>query len=194
MPTDLWLSAQHEVDKLILIVIMDSSYSVQEDTEDYNELIERHPATESDGVVHICGSIISFVDHLDDKFMKSLQNIDTHGMEYIDRLQDEKVLYRTISCLQVFYEQTSQLEPLAQVIMQQLEHIYESDAVISTLGSSLASSEIILSFALASSATALFLIHSLCVHLYKANNSLLHTRTMPSHINHHTLYIGFYTV
>lgn len=124
MPTDLWLSAQHEVDQLISIVVADSSYAVQEDTEDYDELVERHPATESDGVVRIRGSIISFVDRLDDEFTKSLQNIDPHGTEYVDRLKDEKVLYRTISRSQAFYEQTSQSEPLARVIMRRLEHIY----------------------------------------------------------------------
>lgn len=124
MPIDLWISAQSEVDQLISIVVADSSYSVQENTEDYDELIERNPATESDGVVHIRGSIISFVDRLDDEFTKSLQNIDPHGTEYVDRLKDEKVLYRTICRSQAFYERTSQPEPLARVVMRRLEHIY----------------------------------------------------------------------
>ncbi|KAG1856517.1 eukaryotic translation initiation factor 3 subunit 8 [Suillus tomentosus] len=194
MPTDLWLSAQHEVDQLISIVVADSSYAVQEDTEDYDELVERHPATESDGVVRIRGSIISFVDRLDDEFTKSLQNIDPHGTEYVDRLKDEKVLYRTISRSQAFYEQTSQPEPLARVIMRRLEHIYSKpDAVVSALESSLASSEITPSVTLASSATTSSLIHSLCVHLYKADNSLLRTRAMLSHIYHHALHNDFYT-
>lgn len=194
MPTDLWLSAQHEVDQLISIVVADSSYAVQEDTEDYDELVERHPATESDGVVRIRGSIISFVDRLDDEFTKSLQNIDPHGTEYVDRLKDEKVLYRTISRSQAFYEQTSQPEPLARVIMRRLEHIYSKpDAVVSALESSLASSEITPSVILASSANTSSLIHSLCVHLYKADNSLLRTRAMLSHIYHHALHNDFYT-
>jgi translation initiation factor 3 subunit C len=124
MPIDLWLSAQREVDQLISIVVADSSYSVQEITEDYDELIERNPATENDGVVRIRGSIISFVDRLDDEFTKSLQNVDPHGTEYVDRLKDEKVLYRTICRSQAFYERTSQSEPLARVVMRRLEHIY----------------------------------------------------------------------
>ncbi|KIK39372.1 hypothetical protein CY34DRAFT_808359 [Suillus luteus UH-Slu-Lm8-n1] len=194
MPTDLWLSAQHEVDQLISIVVADSSYAVQEDTEDYDELVERHPATENDGVVRIRGSIISFVDRLDDEFTKSLQNIDPHGTEYVDRLKDEKVLYRTISRSQAFYEQTSQPEPLARVIMRRLEHIYSKpDAVVSALESSLASSEITPRVILATSANTSSLIHSLCVHLYKADNSLLRTRAMLSHIYHHALHNDFYT-
>ncbi|KAH7927117.1 hypothetical protein BV22DRAFT_1061497 [Leucogyrophana mollusca] len=194
MPVDLWLSAQREVDQLISIVATDSSYSVQEATEEYDELLERTPATEKDGVVRVRGSIISFVDRLDDEFTRSLQNIDPHGTEYIDRLKDEKVLYRTISRAQAYYEKTSQPEPLARVVMRRLEHIYSKpDAVVTALESSLASSEIVPSVTLASQAATSSLIHALCVHLYKADNSLLRTRAMLSHIYHHALHNDFYT-
>ncbi len=124
MPIDLWLSALREVDQLVAIVAQDPQYSVQEITEDYDELLERSPETEADGIVRIRGSIISFVDRLDDEFTKSLQNIDPHGTEYVDRLKDEKGLYCTICRAQAFYEKTKQDEPLARVVMRRLEHIY----------------------------------------------------------------------
>lgn len=125
MPIDLWLSAQREVDQLVSIVASDSSYSVQEITDDYDELAERSPSDEKEkGVVRIRGSIISFVDRLDDEFTKSLQNIDPHGTEYVDRLKDEKALYCTICRAEAFYEKTGQEDPLARVTMRRLEHIY----------------------------------------------------------------------
>lgn len=124
MPVDLWISAQREVDQLVSIVAADSSYSIQEITEDYDELIERTPSGEKDGVVRIRGSIISFVDRLDDEFTKSLQNIDPHGTEYVERLKDEKVLYCTICRAQAFYEQSKQDDPLGRVVMRRLERIY----------------------------------------------------------------------
>lgn len=123
MPIELWLSAQQEVDQLVSIVASDSNYSIQEVTDDYDESIERTPVTEN-GVVRIRGSIISFVDRLDDEFTRSLQNIDPHGTEYVDRLKDEKVLYCTICRAQAFYEKTQQDDPLGRVIMRRLEHIY----------------------------------------------------------------------
>lgn len=123
MPGEVWLSAQREVDQLVTIVAANPAYSVQETTEDYDELAERSPASEG-GTVRIRGSIISFIDRLDDEFTRSLQHIDPHGTEYVDRLKDEKVLYRTICRSQAFYEQTKQLDPLARVIMRRLEHIY----------------------------------------------------------------------
>lgn len=124
VPIDLWLSAQREVDQLIAIIAANPAYSIQEITEDYDELAERSPETEKDGIVRIRGSIISFVDRMDDEFTKSLQNIDPHGTEYVDRLKDEKGLYCTISRSQALYEKLGQDEPLGRVVMRRLEHIY----------------------------------------------------------------------
>jgi translation initiation factor 3 subunit C len=124
MPIDLWLAAQREVDQLVSIIAANPAYSIQEITDDYDELVERAPTTEKDGIVRIRGSIISFIDRLDDEFTKSLQNIDPHGTEYVDRLKDEKVLYCTICQAQAFYENTKQADPLSRVVMRRLEHIY----------------------------------------------------------------------
>ena len=76
MPPELWLSAQREVDQLVSIVAADSNYSIQEMTEDYDELVERSPATEK-GIVRIRGSIISFIDRLDDEFTSSSLTVAT---------------------------------------------------------------------------------------------------------------------
>ncbi|KAJ7502720.1 eukaryotic translation initiation factor 3 subunit 8 N-terminus-domain-containing protein [Mycena galericulata] len=196
MPIELWLSAQREVDQLIAIVASNPAYSIQEITEDYDELKERTPddPDEKGGIVRIRGSIISFVDRLDDEFTKSLQNIDPHGTEYMDRLKDEKVLYCTICRAQAFYENTNQDEPLGRVIMRRLEHIYSKpDAVVQALEAAVDVSEIKPSMRLATQDTTSGLIHALCVYLYKSGNSLLRTRAMLSHVYHHALHNDFHT-
>jgi len=193
MPAELWLSAQKELDQLVSIVAADPNYFVREMTDDYDELLERSPASEK-GVVYIRGSIISFVDRLDDEFTRSLQNIDPHGPEYVDRLKDEKVLYHTICRSQAFYEKSKQLDPLARVIMRRLEHIYSKpDPVVQALESAAASCDDKPSMSLAVQGDTTALIHALCVHLYKSGHSLLRTRAMLSHIYHHALYNNFYT-
>ncbi|KAG6844342.1 hypothetical protein H0H87_007618 [Tephrocybe sp. NHM501043] len=193
MPIELWLHAQREVDQLVSIVASDGNYSIQEVTDDYDELVERSPVTEG-GVVRIRGSIISFIDRLDDEFTRSLQNIDPHGTEYIDRLKDEKVLYCTICRAQAFYEKTKQDEPLGRVIMRRLEHIYSKpNAVVTALEAAADVSEIKPAMILSVQGTTTTLIHSLCVYLYKSGNSLLRTRAMLSHIYHHALHNDFYT-
>jgi translation initiation factor 3 subunit C len=124
MPIELWLAAQKEVDQLISIVATDSAYLIQEVTDDYDEFAERKPSDADDGVLRIRGSVISFVDRLDDEFTKSLQHIDPHGTEYIERLQDEKSLYATICRTHALYEKTKQKEQLGRVVIRRLEHIY----------------------------------------------------------------------
>ncbi|KAG5649452.1 hypothetical protein H0H81_003719 [Sphagnurus paluster] len=193
MPIELWLSAQREVDQLVAIVATDGNYSIQELTDDYDESIERSPTTEG-GIVRIRGSIISFIDRLDDEFTRSLQNIDPHGTEYVDRLKDEKVLYCTICRAQAFYEKTKQDQPLGRVIMRRLEHIYSKpNAVVQALEAAADVSEFKPNMILSVQGTTSALIHALCVYLYKSGNSLLRTRAMLSHIYHHALHNDFYT-
>ncbi|KAI0705025.1 eukaryotic translation initiation factor 3 subunit 8 [Cerioporus squamosus] len=194
MPTELWLSAQKEVDQLIAIVAEEPAYSIQEITEDYDELAERSPKTEKDGIVRIRGSVISFVDRLDDEFTKSLQNIDPHGTEYVDRLKDEKVLYSTICRAQALYEKNKQEDPLGRVVMRRLEHIYSKpDPVVLALEATVAAADLKPSVILSSDSQTSSLIHALCVHLYKSGNSLLRTRAMLCHIYHYALHNDFHT-
>ncbi|KAI5890829.1 uncharacterized protein SCHCODRAFT_02584500 [Schizophyllum commune H4-8] len=194
MPTELWAAAQKEVDQLISIVASQPAYSVQEITEDYDDMAERTPETEKDGIVRIRGSVISFVDRLDDEFTKGLQNIDPHGTEYVERLKDEKVLYSTICRAEAFYEASKQDDPLGRVIMRRLEHIYSKpDPVVSALEAAAESSDVKPKITVSSAGSISALIHALCVHLYKSGNSLLRTRAMLSHIYHYALHNDFYT-
>ena len=117
------------IDQLVSIIVQEQGYSIQEITEEYDELEERSPSQEKDGVVKIRGSLISFVDRLDDEFTRSLQNIDPHGTEYVDRLKDEKGLYYTICRTQALYEKKGHDEPLGRVIMRRLEHIYSKVSI-----------------------------------------------------------------
>src|SRR5258708_25524886 len=124
MPLDMWSSAQKEFDQLVLILVKEPEYSVQEAVPEYDESIEREPKSEPEGVVCIRGSVISFIDRLDDEFTRTLQNIDPHGTEYIERLRDEKSLYQSICRAQCYFEKSKQEDPLARVISRRLEHIY----------------------------------------------------------------------
>jgi len=193
MPIELWLSAQREVDQLIGIVTSNPAYSIEESTADYDELLERTPADEKDGIVRIRGSVISFVDRLDDEFTKSLQNIDPHGTEYVDRLKDEKFLYSTICRAQTFYQRSADHgDAVTRVIMRRLEHIYSKpDPVVQALEASASTKD--LKITLSAQGTTSSLIHALCVHLYKSGNSLLRTRAILCHIYHYALHNDFHT-
>ncbi len=131
MPQDQWNAAREHIDKLLEIVTKDGSYTIEEETEEYDDQIDRLPNQNGEGaVVKVRGSIISFVDRLDDEFTKSLQNIDPHTPEYVERLSDEKRLYATMIRAQHYFELRTQEEQLDRVVMRRLEHVYAKQEVI----------------------------------------------------------------
>ncbi|BGP16846.1 hypothetical protein JCM10213_003334 [Rhodosporidiobolus nylandii] len=199
MPLDQWAAAREQLDALLSLLHNDTSYAVREQAPDYDDQVERAPS-EQEPIVVVRGSVISLVDRLDDEFTKSLQNLDPHAGEYIDRLKDEKIIYSTIVTAQVYFEKLKDVENLDRVVMRRLEHIYcKPDAVTRALEASLpavaSQSTVWQSQAGTSSGefSALALVRALCTRLYKTNNSLLRTRAMLSHIYHYALHDDFYT-
>lgn len=125
MPIDTWNSAARELNELVSLLLEESdAYAIVEESSlEYDENVERIPTPE-EPIVKVRGSVISYVDRLDDEFTRSLQNIDPHGTEYIDRLKDEKPLYEMICRAQLHFIQSDNQNSLARTIMRRLEHIY----------------------------------------------------------------------
>lgn len=204
MAIDMWQSARKEVDQLLRTLSEDSSYIVQEETEDYDDSIDRQANQNGEGpVILVRGSIISFVDRLDDEFTKSLQNIDPHTTEYVERLSDEKKMYQTIVRAQVYFEQAKQTEALSRVVMRRLEHIYsKADIIIQALEAANAEIQPDQKSSLFPSAQEVAqdggpsaLIRALCVYLYKTPGLAAErprTRAMLCHIYHHALHNDYH--
>jgi len=69
----------------------------------------------------------------------------------------------------------------------------QPNAVVQALESAAEASDVTPAMSLSAKGTTSDLIHSLCVYLYKAGNSLLRTRAMLSHIYHYALHNDFHT-
>ncbi|SCZ89235.1 BZ3500_MvSof-1268-A1-R1_Chr9g10339 [Microbotryum saponariae] len=200
MPLDAWSAARTHLDSLLDILVQQRDHVVAEDAPDYDDQVERAPSA-SEPTIIVRGSVISLVDRLDDEFTKSLQHIDPHTSEYIERLKDERAIYETIVKAQVYYEQTRLIEHLDRVVTRRLEHVYcKPDVVAQALESTLpalSSQSKIWSTAASSSGASSFsavaLVRALCIHLYKTENSLLRTRAMLCHIYHHALHDQYHT-
>ena len=97
-------------------------FIIHEVVEDQEE--DKEPMIEPGQTFGIRGSILSFIDRLDDEFIKSLQNIDPHTTDYVDRLKDETDLYSTIVKGQLYFEKHNLTDNISRVIMRRLEHLY----------------------------------------------------------------------
>lgn len=204
MPVEMWGSARKEINEILALLSKNRGYAVREETEDYDDEVERVPGQNGEkDIVAVRGSIISFVDRLDDEFTKSLQNIDPHTTEYVDRLCDEKKLYETIVLAQCYFESQSETEALSRCTMRRLDHVYAKQDVIikaleSTLGDAAKSyqSKFFPSAArVAEQDGPSVLVRALCTYLYQARGIQAErprTRAVLCHIYFHALHAEYH--
>ncbi|KAG0175055.1 Translation initiation factor 3 subunit c [Apophysomyces sp. BC1034] len=194
MPIPVWKKAENELNQLLEILETNGSFVIREDAEEYDN--EDKDVTPAEGeIIQLRGSIVSFVERLDDEFTKSLQNIDPHTTDYIDRLTDEPSLYASLLRVQVYSERYQMKNNTARVVIRRLEHLYyKPKQVIQSIESisrgllpEHTRSEII------NAEDPSQLIHQLCAYLYNQTASVLRTRAMLCHIYHYALHKRFYT-
>jgi translation initiation factor 3 subunit C len=122
-------SAEKEFNVLINTLEASPQFVVVESAEEWDDE-ERPPQPEEGEVFKVPGSIVSIVDRLDDELTRSLQHIDPHTTEYIERLSDEGTLYTSILRSQLYLERLHSKqgipsdESLNRVIMRRLDHVY----------------------------------------------------------------------
>jgi translation initiation factor 3 subunit C len=193
MAVPTWKSAAKEFNMLLEILETNKSFMVIENAEEIDN--EDNDVVPKDGeVVQLRGSIISFIERLDDEFNKSLQNLDPHGTEYIDRLRDECVVYAMLTRAQFYLETYDMNTILPRVIARRLDHIYYKPEQV--IGSLEASSKALLPSYISSKIITAEepkeLVNQLCTFLYKDNSSGFRTRAMLCHIYHHALHKKFH--
>jgi hypothetical protein len=126
--------AENELEKLLEVLETTPSFVVLEHAEDW-ESDDRPPVPEPGEKFRIPGSIVSFVERLDDELTRSLQHIDPHTAEYIDRLRDEQALYTMIVRGLLYAENLvgdpslespskANQESVNRILMRRLEHVY----------------------------------------------------------------------
>ena len=92
---------------------------------------EKPPQPTAGEKLRIPGSIVSIAERLDDELTRSLQHVDPHTAEYIERLSDEQALYTNIIRALLYVEDLKKdttleipQENINRLVMRRLEHIY----------------------------------------------------------------------
>ncbi|CAO3675825.1 unnamed protein product [Rhizopus stolonifer] len=189
-----WKSATHEFNTLLEVLETNKSFMVTEDAEDL-ENEDKDVVPKEGEVIKLRGSVVSFVERLDDEFTKSLQNTDPHATEYIDRLRDEATIYALLHRSQFYLETYTMTSFVPRVIFRKLDHVYyKPENVIKSLES--ASKKLLPKYISSKITTAeepSELIGQLCAYLYNDTSSVFRTRAMLCHIYHYALLQKYYT-
>ncbi|KAF2453331.1 eukaryotic translation initiation factor 3 subunit C [Lineolata rhizophorae] len=140
MSPEQWKLAEGELNKLLKLLEDNRAVMiVQEGAEEWDD-DEKPPPLSEANITRIPGSVVSFVERLDDELTRSLQHIDPHTAEYVDRLSDEGALYtaivRTLLYMESLRPQAAKdkemkiehpcqpEENINRVVMRRLEHVY----------------------------------------------------------------------
>jgi translation initiation factor 3 subunit C len=130
MSQDQWKAAEQEFRSLLKVLEANPELVVVENAEEWED-DDKAPTVTPGEKLKIPGSIVSYVERLDDELTRSLQHIDPHTAEYIDRLSDEGALYNNIVRTLLYTEgikKDAKLEVpqdgLNRIVMRRLEHVY----------------------------------------------------------------------
>ncbi|KAH8757488.1 eukaryotic translation initiation factor 3 subunit C [Hyaloscypha finlandica] len=203
MTQEQWKAAEQEFGNLLKVLESNRELVVIENAEEWEEDDKAPTITEGEKF-KIPGSIVSYVERLDDELTRSLQHIDPHTAEYIDRLSDEGALYNNIVRTLLYTEnlkkdeslQVSQ-DSLNRIVMRRLEHVYfKPSAVVKILEENCWKSipttldSAITPRSEVSDATAL--VNVLCNYLFVNSEGIIRARAMLCQIYFLALHDNYY--
>ncbi|KAJ2079178.1 Translation initiation factor 3 subunit c [Coemansia sp. RSA 988] len=187
MPLEQWGRAQNTINELLGTLEENRQISIYE-TADVHE--DDSDATYTNEPITLRGSVVAFIDRLDDEFTRSLQSIDPHTPDYIERMRDSVPLYVTIVRAQSYFERNNIKDSLCRVVLRRLEHLYyRTDQVNHHVEE--AAARLPGSAAPDVGGTAAT-IQRLCSFLYENAEPLLRIRAMLMHIFNHALHKRYY--
>lgn len=74
--------------------------------------------------IRVVGSLSSFMTRLDEEYIKSLQKISSHSVDYVIRLRDEGKLVELLARVQTYYERIGSYSEAAELAQLRIEHLY----------------------------------------------------------------------
>ena len=131
MPLEHWKAAEKELAALLTLLETHKDHVVLEGAEEWEDDDKVPVLGPDDKYIKVPGSVVSYIERLDDELTRSLQSIDPHTSEYIDRLTDEGALYNIILQGLLYYETIRKdaslevpQESLNRIIQRRLDHVY----------------------------------------------------------------------
>ena len=122
--------AEQELGTLLDVLERNRDIIVLENAEAWED-DDKPPQPTPDQKLKVPGSVASIVERLDDELTRSLQHIDPHAAEYIERLIDEQTLYNRILRTLLYIEEVGSdpklevpQDSVNRVVMRRVEHIY----------------------------------------------------------------------
>ncbi|KAK4232172.1 eukaryotic translation initiation factor 3 subunit 8 N-terminus-domain-containing protein [Podospora fimiseda] len=204
MSLEHWKAAEKELAALLKILETQKDHVLLENAEEWDDDEKQPVLGPEDKYLKIAGSVVSYIERLDDELTRSLQSIDPHTSEYIERLTDEGSLYNIIIQGLLYYEAIRKdaslevpQESLNRIMQRRLEHIYFKPAQVVKILEENAwkqvsdgvNSEIT---PRAKSSDANQLVNTICNYLFEHSEGIIRARAMLSQVYFLALHDEYY--